>query len=171
MNVTPPADFQLEKHVFYWISQALAARNRRLATELRDQGVRTSEWRVLGALYARQHLSMGELSEQVSIDRTTLSRTVDRMEQAGWMARISDASDMRVTRLRLTDAGREMFHRVWPIIERVNASAARTLPEAAVGMVSWVLGEMKRNLDNDAATRADDDGLDQPDDQPTARRN
>jgi DNA-binding MarR family transcriptional regulator len=100
---------------------------------------------------------MGELADLASIDRTTLSRTVDRMVQAGWMTRLSDASDLRITRLRLTDAGREKFQQVWPIIERVNASAARTLPEAAVGMVSWALSEMKRNLD-----RAEEGGAKEP---------
>ena len=147
MTHIPAADFQLEKHVFFWITQVLEARNRRLARELRALDLRVPEWRALAAMYARQHLSMGELADLSSIDRTTLSRTVDRMVEAGWMTRLSDAADMRVTRLRLTDAGRDMFNRVWPLIESVNDSAASTLPEAAVGMVSWALSEMKRNLD------------------------
>lgn len=147
MTKKPGFDFQLENHLFFWITQVLEARNRRLARELRGLDLRVPEWRALAAMYARQHLSMGELADLASIDRTTLSRTVDRMVQAGWMTRLSDAADLRVTRLRLTEAGREKFHEVWPIIERVNASAASTLPEAAVGMARWVLSEMKANLD------------------------
>ena len=143
----PRTEFQLEKHMFFWITQVLEARNRRLARVLRKLDLRVPEWRVLASAYARQHLSMGELAEQSSIDRTTLSRTVDRMVDAGWISRISDSADMRVTRLRLTKAGSEMFNKVWPLIEEVNAAAARTLPEAAVGMVTWALSEMKRNLD------------------------
>ena len=144
MTNTSASDFQLEKHVFFWITQVLEARNRRLAQELRAVDLRVPEWRALAATYARQHLSMGELSDLSSIDRTTLSRTVDRMVEAGWMTRIVDTADMRITRLRLTEAGRELFHRVWPLIERVNASAASTLP---TGMLIWALSEMKRNLD------------------------
>jgi DNA-binding MarR family transcriptional regulator len=146
-----PEEFRLEEHVFFWISQVLEARNRRLARELRGHDLRVPEWRALAALYARQRLSMGELSKLAAIDRTTLSRTVDRMEEAGWVTRISDAADMRITRLRLTDRGRDKFNQVWPLIESVNASAADKLPDAAMGMVSWALSEMTRNLDQLAA--------------------
>lgn len=144
MNAT---DFQIEKHLFFWLTQVLEARNRRIAQALRALDLRVPEWRVLASLFSRQHLSMGELSDTSSIDRTTLSRTVERMVDAGWISRISDAADMRVTRLRLTEAGRDLFHRVWPLIERVNTAATDALPEPAVSMTMWVLGEMKRNLD------------------------
>lgn len=145
-------DFQLEQHVFFWISQVLEARNRRLSRELRAHDLRVPEWRALAALYARQCLSMGELSKLSAIDRTTLSRTVERMVDAGWVARLADAADMRITRLRLTEGGREKFNQVWPLIESVNDAAARTLPDAATGMVSWALREMTRNLDQLSAT-------------------
>lgn len=147
MTTMTASDFQVEKHLFFWLTQVLEARNRRVSQELRALDLRVPEWRVLASLFSRQHLSMGELSDISSIDRTTLSRTVERMVEAGWICRISDAADMRVTRLRLTEAGRELFHRVWPLIDRVNSAATGTLPEPAVGMAMWVLSEMKRNLD------------------------
>lgn len=138
--------FQLENHVFFWITQVLDARNRRLARELKALNLRVTEWRVLASLFSRQNLSMGQLADLSSIDRTTLSRTVDRMVKAGWVFRISDASDNRITRLRLTSTGQDLFDKVWPLIERANHAASKTLPESAVGMVCWVLSEMRNNL-------------------------
>ncbi|MBI1733082.1 MAG: winged helix-turn-helix transcriptional regulator [Gammaproteobacteria bacterium] len=140
-------DFRLENHLFFWLTLVLESRNRRLSQELRALYLRVPGWRVLASLFARQRLSMGEPADLSTVDRTTLSRTVGRMVNAGWISRISGVAHMCVTRLRLTDAGRELFHRAWPFIERANATATRSLPDAAVGMALWVLSEMKRNLD------------------------
>jgi len=145
----PP--FQLERHVFFWLTQAIGSRDRRLAQELKDVGMRVPEWRALAALYARRRCSMSELADLASIDRTTLTRTVDRMEKAGWATRLSDADDLRVTRLALTATGERLFARIWPTVERLNRAAVEGLPAGAVEMLCWTLERMKTNLDQGLA--------------------
>src|SRR5690606_19633463 len=113
-------EFELDAHVFFWLTQVTAARDRQLSATLRSVGLRVPEWRALAALYSRRRCSMSELSDLASIDRTTLTRTVDRMEQAGWLTRLSDGADMRVTRLALTAAGEKLFGRIWPAVDRLN---------------------------------------------------
>jgi hypothetical protein len=46
----PAADFQLERHVFFWLTQVIGARDRELAQGLREFGLRVPEWRALAAL-------------------------------------------------------------------------------------------------------------------------
>jgi DNA-binding MarR family transcriptional regulator len=150
MNASKPP-FQLERHVFFWLTQAIGSRDRRLAQELKDVGMRVPEWRALAALYARRRCSMSELADLASIDRTTLTRTVDRMEKAGWATRLSDADDLRVTRLALTAAGERLFARIWPTVERLNRAAVEGLPAGAVDMLCWTLERMKTNLDQGLA--------------------
>jgi DNA-binding MarR family transcriptional regulator len=150
MNAAKPP-FQLERHVFFWLTQAIGSRDRRLAQELKDVGMRVPEWRALAALYARRRCSMSELADLASIDRTTLTRTVDRMEKAGWATRLSDADDLRVTRLALTAAGERLFARIWPTVERLNRAAVDGLPAGAVEMLCWTLERMKTNLDQGLA--------------------
>lgn len=147
--------FTLEGHPFFWMTQVIAARDKALSAVLRGLGLRVQEWRVLAALYSRRRLSIGELSDLVSIDRTTLSRTVDRMQKTGWLARLADADDLRITRLALTGAGERMFARIWPTVERLNRTAVEKLPDGCLALLMWTLGEMKRSLDQvPAAERA-----------------
>ena len=141
--------FELDRHVFFWLTQAIGSRDRRLAQELKAFGLRVPEWRALAALYARRRCSMSELSDLSSIDRTTLTRTVDRMEKSGWATRLSDAEDLRVTRLALTAAGERLFDRIWPTVESLNRAAIEGLPAGAVEMLRWTLERMKTNLDQD----------------------
>ena len=139
--------FALEQHLFFWMTQVIEARDRQLADRLRGAGLRAPEWRVLASLHARQRLSMRELADLSSIDRTTLSRTVERMARAGWLARQEDSADLRVIRLALTTAGERLFARVWPTVERLNQAAVAGLPAPAVEMLRWTLEQMKTNLD------------------------
>ena len=139
--------FDLESHSFFWMTQVIASRDRQLALELKDKELRVPEWRALASLHARKSLSMSELSDLASIDRSTLTRTMDRMQKAGWVTRLSDSGDMRVTRLALTAAGQKLFMRVWPTVERLNKAAAAGLPESALGMLRWTLEQMRHNLD------------------------
>ena len=40
--------FELERHPFFWLTQAIAARDSELAQGLREFGLRVPEWRALG---------------------------------------------------------------------------------------------------------------------------
>lgn len=141
------ADFVLEQHLFFWFTQVLDRRDRQLAAALKADGLRAPEWRTLATLHSRHRLSMSALADLTSIDRTTLTRVVERMVKAGWVTRLSDASDARVTRLALTGAGERLFARIWPAVRLVNERATASLPEPAIGLVRWAVQEMCRNFD------------------------
>jgi len=149
--------FELESHPFFWLTQVIGARDRELTQGLKEYGLRVSEWRALAALYARQKCTMSELAELATIDRTTLTRTIDRMEDAGWLSRLADEADMRVTRLALTAAGRRMFERLWPEVEMLNAHALAGLSKAEIRDLHAILARMRENLDayvSEGATNA-----------------
>ena len=143
------AAFELEKHAFFWMTQVIASRDRRLAEALDGHGLRAPEWRVLATLHARQRCSMSELADLASIERSTLTRIVDRMQHSGWVTRLSDADDMRVTRLAPTAGGEKLFARVWPAVEDLNREALAGLPDGAADLLRWTLQRMQSNLDDD----------------------
>jgi DNA-binding MarR family transcriptional regulator len=98
-------------------------------------------------MYARKHCTMSELAELATIDRTTLTRTVDRMQDSGWLERLADEADLRITRLALTATGRKMFERIWPEVQRLNEIALTGLSSAEIDLLKKVLGRMHANLE------------------------
>jgi DNA-binding MarR family transcriptional regulator len=145
--VPAAASFELDRHVFFWLTQVIGARDRELAQGLRDFGLRVPEWRALAAMYARKHCTMSELADLATIDRTTLTRTVDRMQDSGWLERLADEEDMRITRLALTATGRRMFERIWPEVQRLNELALAGLSNAEIISLKKILGRMRANLE------------------------
>ena len=140
--------FDLDAHPFFWLTQVIGARDRELSQGLKEYGLRVPEWRALAALYARKDCTMGELAELATIDRTTLTRTIDRMQDAGWLSRLADDSDMRITRLALTAAGRRMFDRIWPEVQELNALALDGLTRVEIETLRKILGRMRANLEH-----------------------
>lgn len=143
--------FSLERYLFFQMTRAIHARDRALASELKYAGLRVPDWRILAILHARRQLSMSALAQIASIDRTTLTRTVDRMEHTGWLARLGDPKDLRVILLSVTSAGESLFNKVWPAVARVNDLTVAGLPPGAAEFLGWALDRMTSNLQRAAA--------------------
>ena len=143
----PEADFNLEQHVYFWLTEVIGRRNRLLAPALKPFGLRVPEWRVLASLHSRHRASFKELADLSSFDQTTLSRTIDRFVRDGLAVRLSDVDDMRVTRLTLTAKGERLFKDLWPVVHELNDASCAGLPEGGAAMLRWLLGQMRQSLD------------------------
>ncbi len=101
---------------------------------LAENGVSIVTYAVLSALSREEPLTLSALAERVGTDRTTLSRTVERMRQAELVA-ASPGDDRRERRLSLTEHGRETAaaaRRSWReteemLVERYGAERLATL--------------------------------------------
>lgn len=157
------ARFDLEQHLFFWLTQTIGSRDRQLGIALRDFGLRVPEYRALAALCARRRCSMSELADLASIDRTTLTRTIDRMTEAGWVKRLDDdSSDLRVRRLAPSASGQKLFDRIWPVVEGLNRAALDGLTAAERTALLALLRRMKHNLDRGQQPAGGGDGIAPP---------
>lgn len=64
-----------------------------------------------------QRLRMSELAEKVVLSRSNLTRLVDRLEAAGLVLRERSEEDRRGAYAVLTETGREMRRRMWPVYQ------------------------------------------------------
>ena len=124
---------------------------------VRALGFTRSQWWVLNHLFRKDGLTQSELADLLEVEKATLGRLLDRMEQKGWIRREDDAADRRVRRVHLTVE-------VEPAIEAMRAAAADARREALAGLdpaqqelfVDTLLA-VKSNLshnDNGAAAKA-----------------
>lgn len=65
-----------------------------------------TQGRILMALYEQDDIPVRKLSEMTSLDKSTLSLSLTRMEQFGLVERSGDEKDRRVVRVKLTRNGR-----------------------------------------------------------------
>jgi DNA-binding MarR family transcriptional regulator len=91
---------------------------RAISRDLAAAGLPDLSWYdVLWALY-RKPLRVKELADAVVLSPTAMSRFVDRVEKAGYVRREPDPDDRRALQITITDAGRDLLRRMWPIYSR-----------------------------------------------------
>ena len=120
---------------------AHATLTRRLSTQLVDRhGLTLSEYEVLLLLSREPDHSMRrvDLSRQVRLSPSGITRMLDRLEATGLVEKGSCASDARVTYAVLTDAGMAKLHECSPdhfaaieelVGERLSDEEIETLSE------------------------------------------
>lgn len=83
---------------------------------------------VLLALWQQDNISLGQLGAATLFDSGTLTPLVKKLEQKGWLNRVSDASDERVKKVLLTAAGRALETEVATVMPALRCQVA--LPES-----------------------------------------
>ncbi|HEV2552016.1 MAG TPA: MarR family transcriptional regulator [Stellaceae bacterium] len=142
-------EFRLDDHIFFLFTQIFGRRNRQLAAKLKPLAITVPQWRILAVLNERAGSTMNELADLTTVDRTTLTRTLDRMVRADLVTRRSNAHDGRSIRLYLTAAGEAAFRRVLPRVLEQNERAVRGFSAAELAELRAKLHHMIRNLDPD----------------------
>jgi DNA-binding MarR family transcriptional regulator len=97
---------------------------------LRPLGLRATQFTILQALSLAGEVSQGKLGEILTMDSTTLTRTLEIMSRQGWIAE-RRGEDRRERRLRLARAGEAQFKRALPAWKKVQAHLKHQLGEPA----------------------------------------
>ena len=113
---------------------------------VRALGLTRSQWWVLNHLFRNDGITQSELADVLEVQKPTLGRLLDRMEQKGWIRREGHSDDRRAKRVFLTEE-------VEPAIKTMRAAAAAlrkealgTVPAAQQEQFVDVLLAIKSNL-------------------------
>jgi DNA-binding MarR family transcriptional regulator len=99
-------------------------------TPLRPVGLRATQLTILQVLSLSGEVSQGQMSEMLTMDSTSLTRTLAIMVREGWIAE-RRGKDRRERRLRLSSAGEAQLKRALPVWEKVQSRLRRQLGDHA----------------------------------------
>ncbi len=101
---------------------------------LRPSGLRNTQFSLLGALDVLGETSIGDLSEELAIDGTTLTRNLEILVRRGLVENIA-AEDARVRNVRLTGPGKETYDEAVPLWREAQQHVLEALePKRWTGM-------------------------------------
>jgi MarR family transcriptional regulator for hemolysin len=142
-------------------TQALQAGGRawRLAIErqLKACGLTPAGWSTIAALAdmdraagdeGPQPPSQTELAQQLGVDGATLVATIDRLADAGLIARNPSPHDRRVKLVVLTQQGTELAQKVRAQAEALRRAALARLDPGQVAAAAAVLEQLQQVLEN-----------------------
>ena len=84
---------------------------RRLRAERVDPTLSDGQFAVLGWLNKHGPLTLTQLAEHERVSAPSMNRTVNCLEEAGYLVREADEADRRRSNIRLTGSGRDLVTR------------------------------------------------------------
>ena len=154
-TVDPTGEFPIDltTYVFHLFTVAARHREARLEAALRPLRLNLSRHRALSSIERLAPCSMNELAEFVAVDRTTLTRTVDQLTEAGLVRRTTPPEDRRQVVLTLMPAGKTACRRALQAIYRVNRELLSGMAEDQQRALARALDHFVDRLVADPALR------------------
>lgn len=124
------------------------ARLMRVAFDRRGKelGLTRSQWWVLTGLYAKEGVTQSELAQFVELEKATLGRLLDRLEEKQWVERRPDPDDRRIKRVYLTDKVQGLMLALRSIAAEIRQDALKGLDRDEQEAFVDILLRVKANL-------------------------
>lgn len=113
---------------------------------VRDLGLTAAQARLLLSLYRYPGQKQGFYADRLEIEPITLTRIVDRMEDAGWLDRCPDPADRRANLLQLTDKSHEIVSELRTIVDLLFEDVLQGLDANERTLFSNLLERIGQNL-------------------------
>jgi DNA-binding MarR family transcriptional regulator len=125
------------------LRQASRAVSRLYDEELRDIGLRTTQYSLLQLLRRSGEVRQRDLAELTLHDETTLTRNLRPLVHASWVA-VRTGEDRREKWLKITAGGVAKLEEARPAWERAQTRMQALLPEGAWQRLLAILPEIAR---------------------------
>jgi DNA-binding MarR family transcriptional regulator len=108
---TPPDALPLDDHLCFAMYSANIAINRLYRPVLDELGITYPQYLVLSALWETDGRTIGEIAERLSLESSTITPLVKRLETAGFLGRNRNPDDERQVNVSLTAKGRALHQK------------------------------------------------------------
>lgn len=103
---------------------------------------------ILFLLREKDGQSMSELSQVLSMDNSTVTGLVDRLQRSGLVTRRANPDDRRISLIRITPQGVEEIKKAKPVITRVNERIKTGLSEQEINTFKGILNSFFEKFHN-----------------------
>ena len=123
---------------------------REVEAVLKPVGLSLSRFEVLLLLsFSRSGgLPIMKIRDLLMVHGSSVTYLVDRLQEAGWVARDGDPGDRRVSLVRLTDQGREAVEAGAALLAENGFGPLGDLGEAGLGELADLLGRLRRDRED-----------------------
>ena len=149
--MTNEASLKFHMSMGMLINSAHRAMPKRFVQNAMQSGLDISldQWMVLGPIWQLESSSQKELGEITLKDKTSITRLVDILEKKNLVVRVEDQIDHRIKRVILTNAGKQLFFDVLPIMEKSRVEVRKDISDQDIETFKKVLSSIIVNLEDE----------------------
>ncbi len=102
-------DFHIHNSFSFWLSRLSHELQDGFNQQLKSYDVTWPQWLVLNVLHHDMANTPAQISHEVGVDRSAVTRLLDRLSVKGYIVREHDKLDRRSVKVFLTDLGKDMM--------------------------------------------------------------
>lgn len=137
-------------YLLYLLAAASNGASAQFHDEVRQEGLRVPEWRVLACLNDRDGEMITRLAHFSLFEQSRLTRIIAQMEIRALVKRKSDPQDGRRVRVYLTETGRQLATRLVPKAKAHEAALLALLDPQQTALIKPALRAMLAALENES---------------------
>ncbi|WP_026872983.1 MarR family winged helix-turn-helix transcriptional regulator [Inquilinus limosus] len=145
----------LDQQICFTLYRTSMAINRTYKPMLDEMGITYPQYLVLNVLGEGDGRTIGAIAARLSLESSTITPLVKRMEAAGLVSRRRSPDSEREVQVRLTEAGRQLFARSRCLGEALLRRSGLTMPQLEA--LNRQIQALAATLDGQLAGRGEGD--------------
>ncbi|NHC20172.1 MarR family transcriptional regulator [Bacillus sp. MM2020_4] len=117
----------------------------RLNIHLAEHQLYRAQWTILYYFATIGPTTLVELSHYMSVEKPTVTRTINRLEELGYVEHIP-GKDKREKRMQLSELGRHVYNDVRVTIDRFEQESLKGISEDEQNEAIRIMGEIQKNM-------------------------
>ena len=109
-------------------------------------GLTRAQWRVLARISRIEGCTQTELAAELEIEKPTLGKLIERLEEKEWVKRRPDENDARTKRVFLTKRAGPVLNEMFSLADDVLDAAIAGLSRKEADQLNAALLQVKSNL-------------------------
>lgn len=130
----------------YLFFQAIKFQHCRMHQLLDDVGIYPGQHALLWFLHKEDGANQKELADKLKIKPSTMTVMLSRMEKAGLLERRQDCKDQRISRVYITEKGKEMYKVVEKTMHQLQEECFSNLSNDETIILRRLLMQIRDNL-------------------------
>jgi len=139
--------YDARKHVCFNLGRVMRRVYDYYEQRLSPFGLTSPQYFVFNALWMGDGISVGELGERVSLDSSTLTGIIDRLERSDYVERRRNPDDRRSVLVFLTAKARELGPRILDFADELDANLRRSFSREEISTFERVLRALAEKSD------------------------
>lgn len=132
-------DYHLHNSFTFWITRLASAMRDQFNQALSEYDVTWPQWMILNVLHHGLAITPAQIADNIGIDRSAVTRLVDRLEKKNMVKRSFDGLDRRSIQILMTVEGRRL-------VVDINAAAKRHQDSYLAQLPSTECRALKGNI-------------------------
>lgn len=119
-----------------------------LNKELNEHGVKFNQWKLINTIYTKSVYTPAKIADELMIERATVSRYLDQLEECGCLERTHDSYDRRVVNIILTNKGEKLAQLGISLMDTAHDEFFTDLSSTEYKNLSELLEKISNNISN-----------------------